>query len=120
MTSRESIGAVPNDSQGWFSRIIDSSSISALALLVYEILLTFDDEVELIWTKPGSSFIKWLFLLMRYFGLTSQIGNHLLSLHIASTVPATLHYCRLWYTWRLVSAQVMLAAVETTLILRGQ
>lgn len=71
-----------NNSQGWFSRIIDSSSskwdrnlcvfdnqqlklkrdliASALALLVYEFLLTFDDEVELIWMWVSPSLVHFL------------------------------------------------------------
>lgn len=86
--------------------------------------------------KPNRSFLKWLFLFMRYFGAASQMwvfnlfriswcwwsfvrGNQLLSKHVASTVPITLYYCRLWYTWRLVACQTMLTAVEATLIMRG-
>lgn len=34
--------------------------VSALALLVYEFLLTFDDEVELIWTCVGPSLIHFI------------------------------------------------------------
>jgi hypothetical protein len=47
-------------------------------------------------------------------------GNHLLSMNVASVVPIATNYCRVWYTWRLVASQIMLAAVEATLILRGQ
>ena len=70
--------------------------VGTAALLIYELLLTFDHEYELIWKcvasllafslasnifasidgfyrKPNKSFIKWLFFFIRYFALLSQM-----------------------------------------------
>ncbi|KAJ4483349.1 hypothetical protein J3R30DRAFT_3447784 [Lentinula aciculospora] len=45
---------------------LESSTAAASFFLAWEILITLDDEVELIWSKPGHSWIKWAFLLARY------------------------------------------------------
>ncbi|KZP18511.1 hypothetical protein FIBSPDRAFT_593255 [Athelia psychrophila] len=106
----------PNEE--WYSTIIDTNATGALVLLVWEYLITFDDEVNFIWCKPNRALVKWLFLFLRYFSLFAQIGNQVLSEKIASSVPVSASSCRMWYTWRLVAAQVMLVAVEVLLIIR--
>lgn len=47
-------------------------------------------------------------------------GNHFLEMYVASMVPVAPYHCRLWYTWRLVTCQIMVAAVEAILVLQGQ
>ena len=47
-------------------------------------------------------------------------GNQVLSKHVATNVPIALHVCRVWYTWRIIASQVMLASVEAILIIRGE
>ncbi|KAH7922221.1 hypothetical protein BV22DRAFT_1037747 [Leucogyrophana mollusca] len=54
-------------------RDLTSISVSALSFLSWEICITFKDEVELIWSKPATSLVKWLFLLARYVGLASLL-----------------------------------------------
>ena len=90
--------------------------------------------------KPNGSFIKWLYLFTRYCGVAFQMfvaflvpppvqdvqftvcssGNQVLSKHVATNVPIALHVCRVWYTWRIIASQVMLASVEAILIIRGE
>ncbi len=33
--------------------------------MLYDHILTFDDEIRVIWTAPNS-FVKWIFLINRY------------------------------------------------------
>lgn len=86
--------------------------------MLYEYSITLDDEVELIWKKPHSSVIKWLFLFIRYFSLASQIIIQILSHELFKTLPVARQSCMGIYVWRLVACQTVLTAVELVLIHR--
>ena len=43
------------------------------AFLYYDYLLTFDDEIELLWKRAGISPMSILFVLNRYIGLVGPI-----------------------------------------------
>jgi len=92
--------------------------MSTTALMLYEYFLTLDDEVELIWKKPHSSIIKWLFLFIRYFSLASQLIIQVLSHELFKTMPVPRHNCMGIYIWRLAACQAVLTAVELVLIHR--
>jgi hypothetical protein len=49
---------------------------AGLSLLLYDHLLTFSDEVDLVWKAPNS-FSKWAFLLNRYVVVAAHVTNAL-------------------------------------------
>lgn len=82
--------------------------------------------------KSHRSFIKWLFVFIRYYGLATQTSVDLMwsclldwlswrSLLLAATLqfPLPLHKCRMWYAAQFVLLQAMLSAVELVLVIRG-
>jgi len=103
-----------------FLRLLHGNSLGTAALLVYELLVTFDYEYELVWKKPNKSVIKWLFLFIRYFALASQIGLQTMADRVALNVPVPLRHCKLVFMWPLVACQFMLTSVELVLIHRVQ
>ncbi|EEB99869.1 hypothetical protein MPER_00339, partial [Moniliophthora perniciosa FA553] len=50
-----------------------NSAISALCFLLYDICLTFDDEVDIFWQKNWT-LMKFNFFFIRYFPLLAQIS----------------------------------------------
>jgi len=111
--------AVRSSSTGaWYSQFVEANLMGTTALMVYEYFITLDDEVELIWKKPNSSAIKWLFLFIRYFSLTSQLITQVVSHVLFKTLPVARHSCMGVYVWRLVACQTVLTLVELVLIHR--
>ncbi|KDQ52714.1 hypothetical protein JAAARDRAFT_198061 [Jaapia argillacea MUCL 33604] len=55
--------------------MINYSALSSIAFLVWDLLLTFDDEVTYIWPQPKRSPSKWLFLFTRYYSLVCQMSG---------------------------------------------
>ncbi|KAI0270462.1 hypothetical protein BC834DRAFT_967250 [Gloeopeniophorella convolvens] len=104
------------DSQGTYD--VALSSIAALSFLVWDILITLDQEVGAIWPKPNRFYAKWLFLFIRYFAVAMQIPL----LFIGTYLPVDFHYteadCVRWYIFQQVGTQLLVAAVEVILIMR--
>lgn len=98
--------------------VLDLSAVAALSFLVWDIIITLDQEVEAIWSKPNRFYTKWLFLFVRYFAVAMQIAL----LFVGTRLALDLHYthadCVKWYVFQEVGTQVLIAAVEFILIVR--
>ncbi|KAI0758944.1 hypothetical protein C8Q74DRAFT_1300993 [Fomes fomentarius] len=82
------------------------SGVAALALLVWDIITTMDDEVNLIW--PSSwTLPKSLYLFVRYYSLI------ILILHNVRVIP-----CGPWLIFEIVSTLLVELAAEVIIILR--
>jgi len=92
--------------------------LSAGVVLAYEYLITFDEEVELIWPKPNDSLIKWLFLFNRYVALAWQICIQIMYKWILSRVSARSQYCRYLFASQTIGSQCLMTSVEMILALR--
>ncbi|KZP30072.1 hypothetical protein FIBSPDRAFT_1038431 [Athelia psychrophila] len=90
------------------------SNTRGLVIVCWEALVTHDNEVQFIWSKPNTSFIKWLFLYIRYAGILGQIFNIFVTIHY----PLSSGQCAAWFTVHCVITQAMMTALETVLILR--
>ncbi|KDQ57130.1 hypothetical protein JAAARDRAFT_70079 [Jaapia argillacea MUCL 33604] len=100
------------------SRIIGSNSVGGLTFSIWDILITLDDEVNHIWIKRRSSWLKWLFLWTRYFGLTAQIANLFIS-PATTSFPLTPRFCKAALaTQHLIADITMLISVDVILIIR--
>ena len=73
-----------------------------------------------LWAGIPNVSLLILYIWLALMDNAPRRGNHFLAMHVAAMVPVASIHCRLWYTWRLVASQIMLASVETTLILRGR
>ncbi|KAF9235328.1 hypothetical protein BU15DRAFT_27441, partial [Melanogaster broomeanus] len=88
--------------------------VASLAVLVWDVLLTFGDEVELIWPMPWKSMFKWIYLYLRYANLAMLMAlataiSHLTSGH----VPAST--CQAWIVCSLIILQVSDVSMVTIL-----
>ncbi|KAH9041883.1 hypothetical protein EDB83DRAFT_2295451 [Lactarius deliciosus] len=97
---------------------LDLSAVAALAFLVWDILITLDQEVEAVWTKPNKFYTKWLFFFVRYFAVAMQIALLFVGTRIAFTLHYTYSDCVKWYIFQEVGTQALIAAVEFILIVR--
>ncbi|RDX41611.1 hypothetical protein OH76DRAFT_1411996 [Lentinus brumalis] len=82
------------------------SGVAALALLVWDILTTMDDEVRLIWPSDWT-LPKSLYLFVRYYSLITLIFHNI---HVIPCVP--------WLFFEIVSTFVVELAAEVIIILR--
>ncbi|KAH0836856.1 hypothetical protein J3R83DRAFT_8644 [Lanmaoa asiatica] len=53
------------------------SSGAALALVVWDALLTLDNEIDHIWSKSGRTHVKCIYLFSKWFGLVNQMSESL-------------------------------------------
>ncbi|KAH9974224.1 hypothetical protein BJV74DRAFT_753527, partial [Russula compacta] len=93
-------------------------SVAALSFLAWDILITLDQEVDTVWSKPNRFYSKWLFLFVRYFAVAMQISL----LFVGTRISLNFHYterdCIKWYIFQEVGTQLLVAAVEFILIIR--
>ncbi|KAF9568251.1 hypothetical protein CPC08DRAFT_702674 [Agrocybe pediades] len=97
---------------------ISKAQVASLTFLVYDICLTFDDEVNTIWSKPHNNWIKWQFLFTRYFALLVQIANRTIENVLAAHMGSATRSLKNWYLSQVVLGSVLMAAVEIVLMAR--
>ncbi|KDR79384.1 hypothetical protein GALMADRAFT_154297 [Galerina marginata CBS 339.88] len=93
------------------------SCLSAFTLLAWDHALTFADEVSLIWSQPSNP-SKFLFLVIRYFGLALQLANFVLSITRFSHLPVSHTACAGWYAFEAVRFWVVYAPSDIVLMMR--
>lgn len=99
------------------AQAVNRSCVAALAFLVYDILITTDKEVDLIWPKPWS-FLKIIYFFVRYVPLLVQIPILFVGTELSVGLNYTPHDCFIWMTYQAVVLITVVATVETILILR--
>ncbi|KAJ7585646.1 hypothetical protein C8J56DRAFT_125657 [Mycena floridula] len=93
------------------------SNAAALALLFYDILLSFDEEVQLIWPKPRS-LTKFLYFFIRYVPLVVQISVLFVGTELSPQFHFTPHACFIWEAYQGAATICITVAVDYILILR--
>ncbi|KAI0295174.1 hypothetical protein B0F90DRAFT_1919443 [Multifurca ochricompacta] len=106
------------DAQLQGSYDMDMSSVAALTFLVWDILITLDQEVDAVWSKPNKFYSKWLFLFVRYFAVVMQIALLFTGTQLALNFHYTESDCIKWYIFQEVGTQLLIAAVEFILLIR--
>ncbi|KAJ6493460.1 hypothetical protein C8R45DRAFT_1136707 [Mycena sanguinolenta] len=96
---------------------LEALLVASLALLAYDILRTFDEEVAVIWPRPWTA-IKCLFFFIRYFPLLLQISLLFVGTDITPRFNFTFRDCEVWAIYQSAAAVILLAAVDYILILR--
>ncbi|KAH7909691.1 hypothetical protein BJ138DRAFT_1154634 [Hygrophoropsis aurantiaca] len=105
---------LPPSSEAGYYRPLSSVSISAASFLCWEACIMFEAEVDLIWSKPNRSFIKWIYLLTRYVGLGAFVGNPFTG--VGGSHPAL--SCREFLLYQVILAQTLITLVQSILMLR--
>jgi len=71
------------------------ASIAASAIIVYDHLITLDQEIELIW-KAQWSIVKYLYFINRYYVLFCVVFNN----YALFTTSLTDSFCLRWFQWQ--------------------
>ncbi|KDQ53247.1 hypothetical protein JAAARDRAFT_39629 [Jaapia argillacea MUCL 33604] len=91
---------------------VNYCSLSSLAFLIWDVCITFGDEVNYIWRQSNRSPTKWLFLFTRYVSLVGQIIRFLRSLGFFLTPPLPRSTCLPWFTVTNLWGGLLITAVE--------
>lgn len=138
-----------------FSLFDQYPPVAALSFLVWDILITLDQEVDAIWScvlllysgiafshlsfrRTNTSYSKWFYFFVRYFAVAMQMyfyppylirhtdySTSLSSslLFVGTELSIAFHYtesdCVKWYIFQEVGTQLLVAVVESILIVRG-
>ncbi|KIK67370.1 hypothetical protein GYMLUDRAFT_37477 [Collybiopsis luxurians FD-317 M1] len=99
-------------------RDLEAASGAALFFLAWDILITLDDEVELIWSKPWNSWIKWAFLVARYFSLVLSLAGRFVELMVTYTRTFHSEGLRIWFGLQGLLAFSIIASAEMVMMAR--
>ncbi|KAF9234584.1 hypothetical protein BU15DRAFT_78882 [Melanogaster broomeanus] len=91
--------------------------VASLVFLVWDILISYEAEVEHIWPKPRTSAFKWLYLYLRYFNLLVQIW-HQIAVPYLTNGGDHASWCGAWYIYAVAISQVSISAIEVILAVR--
>lgn len=91
---------------------------AALFVQVWEWAITLDDEVEYIWSKPKSSWVKWVFLFLRYFTFVTQFVNRSVDMAVLYDFPLRPSAIKVYYIVGVIVAQLAMAGVESVMMVR--
>jgi len=99
------------------AQAVNRSSVAALAFLVWDILITTDEEVKLIWPRSWS-YTKAVYFFIRYVPVMVEISILLIGTELTPPLHFTSHDCYIWQIYQGVAISLILLAVDTILILR--
>jgi len=97
---------------------LHKTALAALVFLVWENLITFDDEVNYIWPKPGTAWLKSVFLFLRYCTLCVSICNRILDEEVIQQQHLSHSALRAWYISQVVIAHLAMTGVEFVMMAR--
>ncbi|KAL0955992.1 hypothetical protein HGRIS_002169 [Hohenbuehelia grisea] len=99
------------------AQAVNRSSVAALCFLVWDICITMQDEVQLMWFKP-LSLTKILYFYVRYVPMLVQASLLVVGTELSPQFNFTFHDCFIWQVFQGVASVTIIAAVDFILILR--
>ncbi|KDQ30428.1 hypothetical protein PLEOSDRAFT_155108 [Pleurotus ostreatus PC15] len=93
------------------------SAMAALAFTVWDIVVSFEDEVEQIWLSAWTR-LKFLYIFLRYFSLIAQVIATILTLGLAAPLYPGRSVCLLLLSFQAISSQALMMGVQVLLVLR--
>ncbi|KAF9452727.1 hypothetical protein P691DRAFT_803449 [Macrolepiota fuliginosa MF-IS2] len=105
----------PSEAAG--AQAVNRSSIAALAFLVWDILITFDDEVNYIWPRSWN-YTKCVYFFVRYVPVLVEMSILCIGTELTPLFHFTPHDCFIWQVYQAVAVTLIIMAVDTILILR--
>ncbi|EPQ53034.1 hypothetical protein GLOTRDRAFT_139984 [Gloeophyllum trabeum ATCC 11539] len=97
---------------------VEYSAVASLTFIVWDIVITFDQEVEYIWSQPARSPLKWLFIFARYFTVIVQIIFALDYIGVLQVWGGNLPVCQAWFTLQSLAIQAVTSTTEAMLMMR--
>ncbi|TFK25679.1 hypothetical protein FA15DRAFT_668190 [Coprinopsis marcescibilis] len=94
------------------------ASGAALFTLVWEWAITFDDEVEFIWSKRNNSWLKWIYLFARYYAIAASVASRAVEAAVDYGYPMEWTCVRVWYSCQVLVASHAMSALEMVLMVR--
>ncbi|KAF9498135.1 hypothetical protein BDN71DRAFT_442005 [Pleurotus eryngii] len=91
--------------------------MAALAFTVWDIIVSFEDEVEQIWLSAWTR-LKYLYIFLRYFSLIAQVIATILTLGLAAPLYPGRSVCLLLLSFQAISSQALMMGVQVLLVLR--
>ncbi|TFK61652.1 hypothetical protein BDN72DRAFT_434883 [Pluteus cervinus] len=97
--------------------VVNRSSVSALAFLAWDIVITFDDEVRVIWRQSWTP-MKVLYFIIRYLSLLVQLSSLFTAGILIPSIRYTHFGCFIWQAYQGVGAILVILSTDVVLILR--
>ncbi|TFK22093.1 hypothetical protein FA15DRAFT_51579 [Coprinopsis marcescibilis] len=96
------------------------SAVASMVFLIYDIMLTMDDEVTFIWPIPWS-FTKLVYFFLRLFGgVADSVRSVLRTTLFLGTPPFTFtaSECYIWAVYQALASTLLIASVDYILVMR--
>jgi len=108
---------IPSPSVAAAAQAVNRSSIAALAFLVWDILITTDEEIKFVWPRPWS-YNKAIYFFIRYIPVMIEVSVLPIGTELTPPFHFTPHDCYIWEVYQAVAVSLVLAVVDMILILR--
>ncbi|KAF8525578.1 hypothetical protein BU17DRAFT_62721 [Hysterangium stoloniferum] len=97
--------------------VLTSNVVAASMVIFYDYVLTFNDEVELIW-KQKLSWVSVMFYITRYLTILIRFAHIVFCSNVFGVIPLKPSGCILWQWFQVMTGQILFWVVELLLILR--
>lgn len=97
--------------------VVCCASVAALAWLCWDICITIDEEVEVVW-KMRWSYIKCTYFFLRYMGVCLLASSWPIGTVETPKLHFTKHDCYIWNAYQTIGSFLICLAVEYVLLLR--
>ncbi|KAJ8079842.1 hypothetical protein PM082_016667 [Marasmius tenuissimus] len=101
----------------WGAQAVNRTSVASLAFLLYDICLTFDEEVHLFWQCKWT-LVKFNFFFIRYVPLLVQIPLLLVGTELTPKLHFTDHDCFVWQVYQGVASFCVVISCDFILLSR--
>ncbi|KAL0577001.1 hypothetical protein V5O48_004983 [Marasmius crinis-equi] len=99
------------------AQAVNRSSVAALAFLLYDICLTFDEEVNLFWPRKWTC-MKLNFFFIRYIPFLVQIPLLFVGTELTPLFHFTSHDCFIWQVYQGVASVCIIMSCDYVLLSR--
>ncbi|KAF5349395.1 hypothetical protein D9758_015512 [Tetrapyrgos nigripes] len=118
LTSSPSASSLPESEFTLSAQTVNRSFVASLAFLLYDILLTLDEEIELIWIRRKWSLFKFLYFYIRYVPFILQLPLLLVGTEITPLLHFTSKDCAIWQIYQGCLTIAVFAPVDYILVAR--
>ncbi|KAN0084516.1 hypothetical protein V8E55_008020 [Tylopilus felleus] len=87
-------------------------------ILVWEAVITMEDEVQFVWAISWTAYIKWLYFFGKYFALALQTAVFGIQVGYLGNRVIALLWCRVYRLLEMVASSLLMLCFDTVLLLR--
>jgi hypothetical protein len=87
-------------------------------IMVWEAMITMDEEVKFIWPMSRTAYIKWFYFFGKYFALALQTAVFGIQVGYLENHVIPLHWCRIYRLLEMAATTLLMLCFDAVLLVR--